>query len=324
VTAADAAEAAAWAIRDLPVSRELASALPGLLGRLLREETLRGACLEEIGCDDTGWRVLGIGISGFLSHAGAASYLEAPFPHLEVALLERARVPGSGPGFLSIDAIAEANAGDGLILCPLFWLQHYSDLPEPESNALLRLGQQSFLSIHRGYRLKGLLKEADATMAPAYLSGGFREVRRLPAGMPLGFARGASRSERIVFMTTAEDMKRALPGAAIGPLFATAPPLCGFSRRQQRVLEAAVSNMTDREIAAALGMKANAVAQHWRKIYQGVERAIPYLFQDLYLSAGAGTRGAEKRRRVVAYVAEHPEELRPYAKVRRAGRRRAG
>jgi DNA-binding CsgD family transcriptional regulator len=318
VTKPDAIEAAAWAIRNLPVPPELASALPGLLERLVREETLRGMCVEEIGGEGAGTRLLGIGLSGFLSDACVASFLEEPFPHLEVALLERARVPGSGPGFLSIDAIAEANAGDGLTLCPLFWLHHRSDLPESESNALLALGQQSFLQVHRGYRLKGLLKEADARMAPAYLSGGFREARRLPAGMPLCFAVGTSHGERVVFMTTAEDMQRALPGAAIGPLFATSPPRCAFSRKQQRVLEAAVSNMTDRDIAAALGVKPNAVAQHWRKIYQRVEREIPFLFDDQ--SAGTGTRGAEKRRRVVAYMAEHPEELRPYAEPRRAGR----
>ena len=317
VTAADAGEAAAWAIRNLPVPPELELALPGLLERLLREETLRGMCVEEIGGDGIGTRLLGIGISGFLSDACVASYLDAPFPHLEVALLERARVPGSGPGLLSIDAIAEANAGEGLTLCPLFWLHHCNALSEAESNALLGLGQQSFLRLHRGYRLKGILKEADARMAPAYLSGGFREVRRLPAGLPLCFARRTSQSERIVFMTMAEDMKRTLPGAAIGPLFATAPPRCAFSRKQQRVLEGAVSNMTDREIAAALGINANAVAQHWRKIYLRVEQEIPFLFHDL--SAGAGTRGAEKRRRVVAYAAEHPEELRPYAEARRAG-----
>jgi hypothetical protein len=319
-TAADAAEAAAWAVCSLPVPSELASALPGLLARLLQEETLRGMCVEEIGGDGIGTRLLGIGISGFLSDACVVSFLEAPFPHLEVALLERARAPGSSPAFLSIDAIAEANAGQGLTLCPLFWLHHRNDLPEPESNTLLRLGQQCFLNVHRGYRLKGLLKEADARMAPAYLSGGFREVQRLPAGMPLCFAGRTSQSERIVFMTTAEDMKRALPGAAIGPLFATAPPRCAFSRKRQRVLEGAVNNMTDREIAAALGIKANAVAQHWRKIYQRVEQELPFLFRDL--AAGSGTRGAEKRRRVVAYVAEHPEELRPYAKVRRAPRER--
>jgi len=311
VTVADAAQAAAWAVRDLPVSPELASALPNLLRRLIGDETLRGMCVEDVGSDGIFRQLLGVGLSGFLSDVCVSSFIDEPFPHLEVALLERARVPGSGPGLLNIDEIAEANAGRGLTLCPLFWLHHCNQIPDTERNALLGLGQQSSLRVHRGYRLKCILKEADARLAQAYLSGGFREVRRLPAGMPLCFAGRTSKSERIVFMTTAEDIERALPGTAIGPLYATAPPRCAFSRKQQRVLEAAVNNMTDREIAASLGTNANAVVQHWRKIYLRVEQEIPFLLHDL--SAGEGTRGHEKRRRVVAYVAEHPEELRPYA-----------
>jgi hypothetical protein len=42
LTVDDTAQAAAWVIRDLPVSRALAAALPKLLKRLIGEETLRG------------------------------------------------------------------------------------------------------------------------------------------------------------------------------------------------------------------------------------------------------------------------------------------
>lgn len=313
LTGADAAQAAAWAIRDLPVPPQLASALPDLLARLIGDETLRGACVEDVAADGTTRQLCGLGLSGFLSDACVSSYLDAPFPHLEVALLERARVPGSSPGFLDIDEIAEANAGDGLNLFLLFWLHHSNQLPDAERNTLIGLGQQSSLRVHRGYRLKCILKDADARLAQAYLSGGFRELRRLPAGMPLGLAGGRSTGERIVFMARAEDIKQALPGTGIGPFFVADPPRCGFTRKQQKVLEAAVNNMTDREIAAFFGTSANAVAQHWRRIYERVEQAIPALLHDL--SAGEGTRGHEKRRRVVAYVAEHSEELRPYART---------
>jgi len=319
--AADAALAAAWAVRDLPVSPDLASALPALLERLIGDETVRGMCVEEVGYDGGGSRPLGVGLSGFVGDACVSAFIAKPFPHLEVALLERARVPGAAPGLLDIDEIAEANARDGLTLCPLFWLHHSNKLADADSNALLHLGQQSFLRLHRGYRLKCILKEADARLAHAFLSGGFREVRRLPSGLPLCFAGATSKRERIVFMTTAEDISRALPGTAIGPLFATASPRCRFTRKQQKVLGAAANNMTDREIAASLGTNANAVAQHWRKIYLRVEQALPFLLHDL--SAGTGTRGSEKRRRVVAYVDQHPEELRPFAGgTKRTARRR--
>jgi DNA-binding CsgD family transcriptional regulator len=307
----DTAPAAAWAIRDLPVSRALAAALPKLLRRLIGEETLRGICIEDASGTRGTRRLAAVGVSGFLSDACVSSFLAAPFPHFEVALLERARVPGSGPGLLDIHEVARANAGGGLTLYPLFWLHHSNDIGTEESNALRSLGQQAFLRVHRGYRLKCILKEADARLAGAYTSGGFREHLRLPAGMPMPLADDRSKTDRIVFMTTAEDIKGALPGAAIGPLFAFTAPRCAFTRNQQKVLEAAVDNKTDREIAMLLNTNANAVAQHWRKIYMRVERELPFVFDGL--AAGEGTRGHEKRRRVVAYIADHMEELRPYA-----------
>ncbi len=311
LAADDTAQAAAWVIRDLPVSRALATALPKLLKRLIGDETLRGICVEEVSGKRGARRLAAVGVSGFLSDACVSSFLAAPFPHFEVVLLERARVSGSGPGLLGIHEVAEANAGAGLTLYPLFWLHHSNEISAEESNALRSLGQQGFLRVHRGYHLKCILKEADAGLGDSYASGGFRERRRLPAGMPLALVEGTSKTERIVFMTTAEDIKRSLPGAAIAPLFDFIPPRCAFTRNQQKILEAAVNNMTDREIGALLGTNANAVAQHWRKIYLRVERELPFVFDGL--AAGEGTRGHEKRRRVVSYIAEHMEELRPYA-----------
>jgi hypothetical protein len=314
VRQADAAWIAAWAARDLPVPPRLEAALPRLIERLIGEETVGGMCIEELRAGGMAGKPLGVGLSGFVSDQCVTEYLDDPFPHLEVALLERARVPGSGPSLIDIEAIAEANVRGELTLCLLFWLHHCNELPDAERNALMALGQQASLRMHRGFQLKAILKDADARLAPAYVGAGFREVRRLPAGLPLPFGGGTCESERIVYLTRVEDIDRPLPGSAIGRFFAAAPPRCGFSRKQQQVLEAAVDYRTDREIAALLGTNANAVAQHWRKIYLRVERTIPLLLSGL--PAGEGARGAEKRRRVVAYVAEHPEELRPWAKRR--------
>jgi hypothetical protein len=308
-TAADAREFSAWMVRDLPVSPELALALPSLLSRLIREEALGGACVRDCKVQGGEGRLAAFGISGFISEECASTFLREPIPHFELTLLERARVPGTGPGLLSLDEIAAGNGGDGLTLFPLLWLQRSTDVADPETHELLELGQQAFLRLHRGYRIKRIVKEAAAERAQAYVAGGFRERRRIPAGTPFSGRGGVTLRERIVFVTTRDDIRSALPGTAIGPLFSARRPRCAFTRGQQKVLEGALDNMTDREIASALGITAIAVALRWRKIYEKMEAKLPFAA----LPVGEGARGNEKRRRVLAYIAEHPEELRPYA-----------
>src|SRR5262249_15638307 len=83
VREADAGWIAAWAARDLPVPPALAAALPRLLGRLLGDETLRGMCVEEVRASGMAGQPLGVGISGFVSDACVAAFLDDPFPHLE-------------------------------------------------------------------------------------------------------------------------------------------------------------------------------------------------------------------------------------------------
>src|SRR5205085_5016232 len=114
--------------------------------------------------------VAALGLTGFLNNERAARYLNSPYPHFELALLDEARRDGSKGPFLDYDDVARANAGAGLTAYPLLWLQRLNDHQAPETRALLMASQRSFLTVHRGYRLSRILNETTADRADAFLA----------------------------------------------------------------------------------------------------------------------------------------------------------
>jgi hypothetical protein len=59
------------------------------------------------------------------------------------------------------------------------------------------------------------------------------------------------------------------------------------------------------------------VKKLWRLVHQRALDAMPHLFDEAGASDG-GTRGPEKRRTLLQYLRQHPEELRPYSAPREA------
>ena len=312
MAASDAETVCGWIVHEFPVPASLALALPGLLRRLISEESLNGTVIERLGDPSQHPVFAGFGISGFLSEECAREYLAAPYPHLELDLLDRSRRGRSRGSFLGYDAIAQGNAGDGLTLFPLMWLQRPNDPADPDARALLTLSQQSFLRVHRGYRLVRILKEAPAERAEAYLNGGFRERYLLRAGTALRFPGGRLQREHIVFEVTKAEIEASMPGRAVGHLFTYRPPRCGFSRAEKQVLSRATEGLTDAQIAGQLGISAGAVALRWRSIYARIANRAPAALQEDRPQPNNRGRGQEKRRRVIAFLNDYPEEMRPY------------
>ncbi len=316
MNAGDALEAAEFIKRYTPVPDRLAHRLPAVLERLIAEEILLGVVVEYIHDSDARPQLAGIGISGFASDRWSDGFLASPAPHIDLIIFDQASRDVQEPALLSYNEIAEANAGDGLTLLPLLWLQLTDDPADPEAHALLRLGQQTFIDSHRGYRLARIIKETWAERAFAFQGGGFREHCRIPKGTPLSFhPERTLERDHIIFTVTRQEIEANWPGTAAGLLFAHEPPRCGFTRAEQQILVRATDGLTDARIARDLGITAAAVSMRWRSIYtRFLECAPPALrFEE----ASNGARGQEKRRHVIAFVSEHPEELRPYARPAR-------
>lgn len=293
---------------ELPLPAELAQALPQLLEHLLDEDCLSGVCVEET--EGSGWRLAAAGLSGFLPEPTIEGYLARPIPWLALTLLDRARLASVIDTFLPHHAIATANAEGGLHLFPFLWLQRPFDPASAHGRELMSLGQQTFIRFHRGYRLKSVIKEVPAAIEQVFTGGGFIRRSLIPAGSPMTFPGMSSNHDRVILGLTREECERDLPGPAVGWLFGNSSPRCGFTRVEQQVLQCAVDGLTDHEIAGVLCVTANTVRDRWRSIFERVHRAAPHVLPSP--NPERGGRGPEKRRPVLLFIDDHPEELRPY------------
>lgn len=328
----DAATIARWMIEDLPVPSRLAPVLGRALGDLLAEERVLGVCVEASHPADASTptltlplsgggnssargnspgrgdlrRPVAFGLSAFLSDACVTAQIAAPKAHFALGLLEHAFLEKDASRLLPLSDIAGANAGDGLNLFPFLWIQRPQDLSSPEGRRLIMRAMTSLIEDHKGYNLKCVLKEAGREQEEGFLRGGLKKIARCAAGS------GASADERFLFRLTREEAWGEAHGAGVSLLFAFDRPRCGFGRLQQHVLIRAADDMTDEEVADQLGLTKDAVNMRWRGVYSRID-GHEELAALVYDRSEADAATSKKRRRVVAYVRAHPEELRPYA-----------
>lgn len=100
-------------------------------------------------------------------------------------------------------------------------------------------------------------------------------------------------------------------GSRIGSLFVHQPPQFAFRPSEQRLLLAALQGGTDEDLATTLGISLSAVKKTWRLIYERVSSQSPGLIPAQVPAEPSSERGKEKKQRLLAYLREHPEELRP-------------
>jgi len=127
------------------------------------------------------------------------------------------------------------------------------------------------------------------------------------------------REPHIVGVT--RDLEHGRPGSWVGALFDYHPPRLGFSPREQRLLQSALEGErgTDQELAAALGVSLPTVKKMWLSVYRRVADTQPEIIPASGRpETGTSERGKEKRRHLLAYLREHPEELRPFSRNRAA------
>jgi len=128
-------------------------------------------------------------------------------------------------------------------------------------------------------------------------------------------AREVVRHPHVVGISREAEPRR--PGTWVGALFEYTPPRCGFSFAEQQLLNAALAGATDEELSSKLAISISTVKKNWISIYKRVSWSLPDTFPNNSLAdSGTVKRGKEKRRNLLAYLREHPEELRPHSRKR--------
>jgi DNA-binding CsgD family transcriptional regulator len=115
---------------------------------------------------------------------------------------------------------------------------------------------------------------------------------------------------RSLAVVTREEALRT-PGNLVWMLFQYGEPALGFQPSEHQLLNAALAGLTDEALANKLGIRQPAVKKRWRSIFARVS-ARPDLFPESRDGLDDGSRGRQTRHYILAYVREHPEELRPF------------
>ena len=232
--------------------------------------------------------------------------------------LTRRVVNGDSP-VLTGKQLREANSGDGLNLaiwegCIRPGYEIHSEL-HPFMMAV-------FIQAHRGYLWKEVIgsqiesaDRLDFTLkAGAFLWDPVAAVYTSSPTLGKDSAQIVA-NPHIVGITRELELKRQhnWGGSWIGSLFDYRAPILGCSRSEQRLLSSALLGPTDENLAEILETSLPAVKKMWVSIYHRVEDCLPELIPDP-LGLPAASRGKEKRRSLLAYLREHPEELRPFSR----------
>jgi hypothetical protein len=175
----------------------------------------------------------------------------------------------------------------------------------------------AFIELHRGFLLKEIVTQAEFLehVGALRISGGFLWS---PSGY--GDLSGVA-PEKLIREPHAAGVSRDLaldvPGSWIASMFIYEAPRFGFSASKQRLILSALDGATDKELAHRLGVSLATVKKTWRSIYERVASCAADLVPDS--SSGGGSareRGKEKKHQLLAYLREHPEELRPVSRKR--------
>lgn len=263
-------------------------AMPKLLADLQHRGRLRVCVFEDT---DRG-EMTCFGVTGFV------------FP----GLLDRALEQGEGlaetvlsmemkgrAAFLNHKQVAEANRGDNLRAFTFFGVMEGADVNDPATRDTLVPIMEGWTFFHRGFSLAELWFEPVTTVLAQCMekTGVVQRRERTLAGGEI--AR--------VFRLTRAEAEPMLPNWPAIIMFSPGPRF-GFTRGEQTVLELALLDYSDREVAEELRVSPDAIKKRWRSIYARVARVDPVLL--------ANRRSVDQRRDLLHTLRTNLQEIRPY------------
>lgn len=279
-----------------------------------------GFCSATVFEEKSGARfnLLGVGVSVFASDEFLSEAKKPPSFWIGPELAKRV-ARGDHSSLLSSKQVQEANSREGLNL--VIWQatvgeQHMQRVEVWD--AFMRAGVEQ----HRGYRLKELLvAQAESVQHLLGLrhTGGFfwDGIGKRYGDLPQRDPHDIIRQPHVAGITREMALSRPLESitSSIGSLFHYQPPRFGFSVSEQRLLLSALAGGTDEELSTELGISLSTVKKTWRSVYDRVAGCLPDLIPGNSHPNGENLRrGKDKKQRLIAYLREHLEELRPVSR----------
>jgi DNA-binding CsgD family transcriptional regulator len=291
-----------WLPNEVVLDPHLTAGLPALWTRLLADEAMEARSI--VSANGGKESVDAFGASVFLRPGLIDEWLAQPRRGI-VERLYRALLAGESP-IISGRDLARTNSGAGVDVCILHFCERPVDLFAPIGQQLLAMGHAAFRDAHLGYHIRAIVHE---TFRPVH------KALQLASGMAQlhDFAEAAPdecsdpRPSVQVGMTRRQSLAEPA-GSPISLLFRSEMPRYFFAASERRILRGALSGRSDADIAAQLGVTRDAVKKTWRNVFARVDHATN---GD---ANGAAEQTAHRRRDLLEYIRQHPEELRPFVR----------
>ena len=273
---------------------------------LLGQEAFRAIVFEDVTVNNV--RLLGASVSAFLHDDFFRRLKTTPVPWIGRALTEW--ITGGQSPLLSNKEMREGNAESGLNLVVWEEIVRLEDFLRTEVNVA---AVSALVEQHRGFLLKEIISQtvnceqlASGLHSGAMflnVNGHYRSsLPRTPKAI----------SSKPHFIGITRDLALSRAGSWIGSIFMYQAPELNFRPSEQRLLLAALRGGTDEELSDELGISISAVKKTWAMIYERSSGHLPGFSAIRRGSSNrARERGREKKQRLLNYMRDHPEELRP-------------
>jgi hypothetical protein len=215
---------------------------------------------------------------------------------------------------LNRQQVARANARDGLnvLICFEGWKR--DGLSREQFMSVREKQSEAFRLALSGYHVKEFLAEPIGEETLQWMLNAGLHLRRdysnyfLKHGAPV-----PKSAQRPWLVGLTKEEAFAHPGSYFASFFVYTPPRFHFNRSEQVLLRRAMMGKTCEELAESLLISPRTVKKRWHAIYEEVadtdSELLPPSIAD---GLRATSRGAERRRHLLSYLRQHPEELRPF------------
>lgn len=295
----------------LPYSKRSWRVLPELWRRLLAKGAML-LCLVADRAKLVGSRIISFGAIVFVTDDFCSEARSRLPPYVGVELT-RQYLSRQLP-VLNREQVAHANAGDGLnvMMCFEGWAQ---DGLSPEQLFAVRAKQGEALHLAlSGYHVKEFLANPIGANASQWmLDAGARLRRDYFSYFRKNHLAKPERPGRPYLIGLTKQEAFTHPGSNIAGLFVYTTPRFHFNRSQRVLLRHALMGETCEELATSLSISPWTVKKRWHAIYERVADVDRELLpRPIAYGPHATSRGPERRRRLLNYLRQHPEELRPF------------
>lgn len=266
---------------------------------------VRGAVVELYSGGES--TIVGFGFAAFVRKSFIDAELRNPAPGLNARIIES--VDAGNPVIATLQEVREANTRCDLqqVILDTSW-DPARLTPEQVDEVRVLLGS-AYYQQYAGYRFSRILSELVDARDLWHARGltVFKIVHRFDSYQQ-AHPESTWNPDRALGQITSESM-RADPHSIASSLFQHHQvPRFGFTAGEQELLESALDGMDDFGAARSLFVSVAAIKRRWATLFERVAAVRP----DICPPDGEGTRGIQKRQRILAYVRSHPEELRPF------------